>query len=179
MPWAIHWEIREHIKDFREVTDDVKLNKGADARYIVLTYLLLRSNPRLRTYVSVETIMEDTGFTSSTSIAGAIKWLFDRGAIYNVPPQYRVGRESDLHHGKYIFQLTGVINLAAAWRRYLLFTEEDAEIMIEEWQRVGMELAVDMYFLLAPTKSPSKSLPLLSKALLSEPSLSEPLLNGG
>ena len=174
MPWAKHWDIREHIKDFREPSADPKMSKGTEARYTILDYLLLRANPRLRTYVSVDTIMRDTGYTSQTVIAGAIAWLFERGAIYNVPVQFRVGKEPR-HHRKYVFQLTGVIQLAGAWYRYLAFSEEDAANMIEEWESIGMEIKVDADFLIAP---PGTSV-AAGLAPQSEPSLSEPSPNGG
>jgi hypothetical protein len=50
MTWAKNWDIRTHIKDFRAPSDNPKAAKGVEARYTVLDYLILRANPRLRTF---------------------------------------------------------------------------------------------------------------------------------
>src|SRR5215207_10764278 len=169
--WAKHWDIRQYIKDFRELVENPKANKGAEARYIILDYLILRANPRLRTFVGVETIMEDTGYGSKTSVAGALRWLFERGAIYDVPPAMRVGKEAELSGQKYVFQLTGVIKLGGTWIRYLAFSPSDAEAMQQEWESVGLQMPVDFDFLVAEPQKANSMPSIPSVATNSMPSI--------
>lgn len=134
-----HWNIREHIKDFRSGKGE-----GREARYVVLDYLILRANMRLRTHVGVETIMEDCGYNSKHPVSGAIQWLFEHGAIYNVPHKHRVGKEALLSPRKYVFQLTGVIRLNGKVIPYLLMDDTLKAEVVEELEKFGAEHAVNM-----------------------------------
>ncbi len=156
-----NWAIRPYIKDFRQ--PDEKYPKGVEARYVILDYLILCSNLRLRNFYGVETIMEECGFNSSAVVADALGWLFDRGALYNVPPEYRVGKEAKLSKNKYVFQMTGVIYLRGQWIPYLLLQPDELEEMVEEWRTVGYQLPVEGEILLSGYKTSQ-----------SEPSQSEP-----
>ncbi len=138
MAWAKDWIIAEHIHEFSDKYEGYRY--GAECRYIILDYLLLRSNQRLRCWVGVERIKKDTGITSDAAIAGALKWLFDRGALYNVPPGYRVNEEKKLQIRKYVFQITGIINLKSGWTRYLHLPDEHIQSMMYELASIGYPL---------------------------------------
>jgi hypothetical protein len=99
--------------------------------------------------------MKDTGFSSKAAIAGALAWLFERGAIYNVPPKFRVNREAGLPMQKYVFQLTGIINLDG-WVQYLYFKNlEEVEDMIQEWKSIGWECPVSAEFYIGSQSEPN------------------------
>jgi hypothetical protein len=100
---SFHWDLGKNTRLFREGG-----GTGSGARLDVLLNLISRSNIRLRCWPSIETIMKDTGF-GKEAVSAAIQWLFDHGALFNVPHDKRVGDEKALGHRKYLYQLTGVI----------------------------------------------------------------------
>jgi len=99
---APHWQLKSHLKYIR--TDGPK--KSYDARFPVLMYLIMASNNQLRCYVGISTLCKDTGL-SNKPVGEALQWLESHGAIVNVPPEYRRGKEKTLHANKKVWQLTG------------------------------------------------------------------------
>lgn len=140
---AFHWDLGKQTKLFRQDP-----GPGSEARLHVLINILSHANLRLRAWPSVEKIMDGTGFNDKTAIAEAIKWLFDHGAIYNVPFDKRVGQEKKLSNRKYVFQLTGIININGQILPYIVMKPEEIENMVQELKEIGADEIVELYHLL-------------------------------
>jgi len=78
-----------------------------DARWNVLTVLILHANIRNRCYVSMETLAEMAASTNLTKATRAKKWLEQHGAFELVPYNKRVDEEKDLPKRQHVYQLTG------------------------------------------------------------------------
>ena len=134
MGTTINWKLREHLHRFRDEPGD-----GREIRLGVLLNLILHSNHRGRTWVGRDRIAAEIG-ASERRVSSALQWLFEKGAIYNVPYQYRMGVECDLEPRKYVFQLTGVIrfdNDLVIPYLYLPDLESEIAHTLAELQEVG------------------------------------------
>ena len=130
--YPINYEFAKNIIQLRGEPGD-----GKEARLAVLMMLWGYGNRRGRSWVSNPTIQHKTGYDRNT-VRAALNFLQERGAIYNVPEQYRIEEELIGSH-VYVWQLTGVILLDGEWVEYLRFNDS-SEIThsINEAQRMGV-----------------------------------------
>ena len=127
-----HYDIEEHIGEFYACSEDTNLNRGSHWRWAVLSYLMLRADWHGRAFPGRDRVMRATSI-NQTGYAVTMKWLFERGAIYNVPPAERKGKEQLVPLGGSCWQLTGVIRLDGGWCRYGKMRDDDIEEAIAEW----------------------------------------------
>jgi len=164
---VLGYALRKHLGKFREGQ-----GSGAEARWPVLTALMLHANIRMRAWPTVETLMGETGFNNKTVISGALQWLFESGAIYNVPYSKREGGELLLAPRKYVFQLNGIMQIDGVVFPYIYNDEEHRVGMMNELNLIGevAEYAVDLYseFLGKGTDSVHTDSGTLSNSLSSE-----------
>lgn len=126
---APHWELREYLHEFRQ--DENDSNAQRDARWPVLTMLILHANNRLRCWPSTDTLCKETGFTKPT-VVEARKWLLKKHAIELVPFDKREGKEKELPPRQFIYQLSGSIMTSQGIRPYIAMTPETKEAIAEE-----------------------------------------------
>ena len=91
MTSTLNWKLRDYLHAICEPGD------GREARLDVLIGLILHADQRNRTWVGEERLANETGFNTAR-VSAAINWLFEHGAIYNVPFKYRVGRDANSNH---------------------------------------------------------------------------------
>ncbi len=144
-----HWDVLKQNGLFR-----VEPGDGKDVRFNVLMSLFGRANQRLRCWPSVNTLMASVGVTHKHAVSGALGWLADHGAIYNVPVDKRLGKERGLLPQKYVFQLTGIIHLGGRAMEYVLFQSEERIALIKELRELGAEYPIRLYTLLNPPPAP-------------------------
>jgi hypothetical protein len=84
-----------------------------DARWNVLTVLILHANIRNRCYVSMPTIAEMATNGNLTKATRAKKWLEDHSAFTLVPYNKRVEEEQALPKRQHVYQLTGELTACA------------------------------------------------------------------
>lgn len=140
MTTVLNWDLREHMHLFRE-----EPGEGREIRLDVLINLILHANLRGRTWVSRDRIARELGI-GKPRVSAALKWLFEKGAVYNVPFQYRIGTERDLEPRKYVFQLTGVVRFSDELViPYLYLPDIESEIAntLRELADIGGEALVD------------------------------------
>ncbi len=140
MTTVLNWDLREHMHLFRE-----EPGEGREIRLDVLINLILHANLRGRTWVSRDRIAREIG-AAEARVSAALKWLFQKGAIYNVPFKYRIGEERDLEPRKYVFQLTGIIRFNGELVvPYLYLPNLESEIAntLRELADIGGEALVD------------------------------------
>lgn len=119
--------IFKHFKDIRSDGEQ----QAYEARIPVFMMLISAANKRLRTWHSVNSIMECTGY-SKTPVTEALAWLESRGAIYNVPKEARSGHESRIHGNRKVWQLTGIIKIGEQIVDYLFIKDEDRQSSLLE-----------------------------------------------
>ncbi len=130
MTSTLNWEMRSHLHSFREG------GKGQEFRWPVLTVLILHSNQRNRCWPGQDLIAKEIG-TNQARVSAAIRWLFEHGAIYNVPYEYRVEDERELPPSKYVYQLTGLMRFDDEVVPYLYQTDEAVKAMMQELSHIG------------------------------------------
>jgi hypothetical protein len=135
MTSTLNWNLREHLHRFRDG------GKGQELRWPVLTALILHSNQRGRCWPGQELIADEVG-TDQARVSSAICWLFEHGAIYNVPYEHRVGAERELQPSKYVYQLTSLIRFGDIVVPYLYETDEATEAMKQELLHIGADSVV-------------------------------------
>jgi len=112
MSATLNWELRKHLKDLRD-----------DGRLAVLTALILHSNIRMRCWVSVDLLVEETGW-SRPLVSKAKAWLAEQGAFVLVPFRKRVDEEVSLPRRQHVYQLTGMMVIDGKPIKYLFMNPE-------------------------------------------------------
>jgi hypothetical protein len=136
MGTTLNWKLREHQHRFRS-----EPGTGREIRFNILINLILHANGRGRTWVSRDRIAAEIG-AGEGRVSAALTWLFEKGAIYNVPLQYRVGAERCLEPRKYVFQLTGIIRFdegPAVPYLYIPDLEQEIASTLRELEDIGGE----------------------------------------
>jgi hypothetical protein len=116
-------------------------NQENGARFDVLLSLWSHTNHRNRAWINFDTISEETGYTNRTTISEAFKYLQERGAIYNVPLEYRMGHEPK-HKQVRVWQLTGVMLINGVWEQYSCVKAEYLSSTIDEAIHMGIQNVV-------------------------------------
>lgn len=133
----LSFDFKRQLKYLRTDGDE---KKHSGARLPVLMHLILSANIRNRAWPSQETIIEDTGLTKPT-VRAALTFLEDRGAIYNVPSEKRIGSERTPHGNSKVWQLTGLIRLNNHTVAYLHMSDEDRKSLDNEIMEFGSDTA--------------------------------------
>lgn len=127
---TLDWTVRKHLHRFRAK------GIGKEARWDVLSHLIMSANIRNRAWPSCVTLQEDTGF-GLDQIKAALKWLQERGAIENVPTDKRVDEERRKRASGYVWQLTGKIQFDNETINYLyIHDEQSSEIQAAKGGKV-------------------------------------------
>ena len=79
-----------------------------DARWNILTALILHANERNRCWPTMDTLADLGAHGNKARATRAKKWLEAHGAIELVPSKLRVGKEKTLPGRQHVYQLTGV-----------------------------------------------------------------------
>lgn len=84
---AINVQLPKYQHEFRNG------GAGEEARFAVLMALWGHANIRNRAWPSIRTLCEERGFSNRDAVCAAFAWLVERGAIYEVPIDNRLGDE--------------------------------------------------------------------------------------
>ncbi len=107
-------------KNFHEMHDE--------ARWSVLTIIMLHKNERNRCWPSIKTIAGLIGCSAST-VCEAKEWFIEREALILVPYSERSGEEKLLPRRQHIYQLTGYfVNKLGERIRYLYGLDENSKV---------------------------------------------------
>jgi hypothetical protein len=117
--------------------------EGSELRLPVLICLISHSNTRERCWPKRETIAKEIG-AYPNKVSPALQWLFEHGAIYNVPYSLRVDDEASLHPSKYVFQLTGYLRAGDEVIPYYVPNPEHDEADMRNFQKHGGERAINI-----------------------------------
>lgn len=121
----LNWQLRDYLHELRD-----------DGRLFVLLSIYLHRNIRNRSWPSYDTIQAETGY-GREAVSRSIKWLIENLAFARVPYSKRIGEEKLLGRRKNIYQLTGVIVLGDAVRRYMFLTPEGWKGIVNELKDIG------------------------------------------
>ncbi len=121
----LNWQLRTYLHELRD-----------DGRLFALLSIYLHRNIRNRAWPNYDLIQDETGY-GREAVARAVKWLRENNAIVLVPYNKRIGEEKLLPRRKNIYQLTGVIQLGGALRRYMYLTPEGWKGIITELKDIG------------------------------------------
>jgi hypothetical protein len=127
MPIAFHWDIKKQIHAINAGPKSAQRS----ARLVVLFYLTLCANTRLRCWPSMDTIARDTG-VSLAAATEAKDWLLKHDALVLVPFALRQGEEKEYPKRQHIYQLTGYVKIDGKVHPYILMSDELRQAVMKE-----------------------------------------------
>lgn len=101
----LHSDIQHHLGKLRE-----EPGSGRNVRHGVLTSLVMHADGNMRCFPGIRWIAKESGCQPGAA-GSATEWLFRRKAIVAVPYDKRLPKEQHLEPHKYVFQLTGIIEI--------------------------------------------------------------------
>lgn len=113
--------------------------RGSEARWTILSMMILYASHEMLFYNNVPTFMRDTGF-SKWPTTEAIQWLIAHDALVLVKPEDRWGKSAKFSARKNVYFITGIIVLDGQVYRTAFVPEENHEWHVEKLIDLGCDI---------------------------------------